>query len=539
MVITKWGYHRIDALHPARTPDTAWSMEVPVGTIEGSRLTSHFYSGGHQRTITVITREGFKLEGTPEHPILCLRPTGLMEWVPLSEVTEKDFAAIVRNVEEWGVTKLTDPYILGMLVGDGHTTGKFVTFTSADPAMVSRWKKFLSRHGAEAHLRSKYDWRCDFPKIVDILIEQGLSISLARKKRIPDSVWTASKEDVRSFLQGLFDADGGSCKDGHIEFSAKNAELTYGVQLLLLKFGIVSSTTRRCTSYEYRKTKRRKHSSRLIILGENAKLFYKRVGFGLVRKQERERFLSVQHNPNRDVIPYLARNLNGYAKGHRATKKNPSYKTLERLASKNKGHPLISWLLQTRPFWSRVALKKNSTAEVFDITVPANHMFVANGFVSHNTYSIVALMRFLKEREGGRFDYYVITAPKLFEQYAVRYAEGEDTFRGRSMTETFETVRGLVLNDLGKEPRIKDWQEQDAVYKLGRLLRARHEDQLPVFITTNFPLQRSPRGAGMTLAQAYGPAIWSLVQEMTCRRSQIGAPDLRSEKATRDLEESD
>jgi len=155
------------------------------------------------------------------------------------------------------------------------------------------------------------------------------------------------------------------------------------------------------------------------------------------------------------------------------------------------------------------------------------------------TYAIVALMRFIKSQEGGRFDYYVITAPKLFEQYATRYIEESDTFRGKSLTDTFEGVHGLVLNDLGKEARIKEWQEEEASYRLGRLLRARHEDQKPIFITTNFPLRRARSGAGVTFAQAYGPAIWSLVQEMTCRRSQIEAPSRREEKAQRDLEETD
>jgi DNA replication protein DnaC len=154
------------------------------------------------------------------------------------------------------------------------------------------------------------------------------------------------------------------------------------------------------------------------------------------------------------------------------------------------------------------------------------------------TFATIALMREIKRCEGGRFDYFVVTAPKLFETYATRFTEGEaDTFRGKPMTQTYEEVAGLVLNDLGKEARMKEWQEEEAVYKLGRLLRARHEEARPVFITTNFPIQKARGGAGTTFQQAYGPAIWSLVQEMTCCRSQIQAPSLREEKAIRDREE--
>jgi DNA replication protein DnaC len=154
------------------------------------------------------------------------------------------------------------------------------------------------------------------------------------------------------------------------------------------------------------------------------------------------------------------------------------------------------------------------------------------------THATVALMRHIKQQEGGRFDYYMVTAPKFFEKYATRFtAEEADTYRGKSMTETYEDVSGLLLNDLGKEPRIKEWQEEEANYKLGRLLRARHEEQKPIFITTNFNIARTANRSGMTFQTAYGASIWSLILEMTCCRSQIDAPSRREAKAERDLTE--
>ena len=152
------------------------------------------------------------------------------------------------------------------------------------------------------------------------------------------------------------------------------------------------------------------------------------------------------------------------------------------------------------------------------------------------THAIVALMRHIKEQAGGQFDYFIVTAPKFFDQYAVRNNEEVDSFRGKSLTNTYEDVLGMVLNDLGKEERIKEWQEEAATYKLGRLLRARHEEQRPIFITTNFPLTKSRSGEGTTFQQAYGKSIWSLIQEMTCARLEILAPDRRAEKAAREVD---
>jgi DNA replication protein DnaC len=156
------------------------------------------------------------------------------------------------------------------------------------------------------------------------------------------------------------------------------------------------------------------------------------------------------------------------------------------------------------------------------------------------TFAITALMKHLKEHLSGRFDYYIVTAPKLFEMYATAATVHEqDEFRHKSWNHVFEDVEGMVINDLGKEERIKDWQQEAAAYKLGRLIRARHEEQRPIFITTNFPLVPSRDGSGMTFQQAYGESIWSLVKDMTCARSQINAPDLRERKAAKERDEEE
>jgi DNA replication protein DnaC len=112
-----------------------------------------------------------------------------------------------------------------------------------------------------------------------------------------------------------------------------------------------------------------------------------------------------------------------------------------------------------------------------------------------------------------------------------------DEYRGKSWRDVFDSVEGMVLNDLGKENRSREYQAQDANYKLGRLIRARHEEQKPIFITTNFPVLE-PKSGGQTFASTYGSSIWSLVQEMTWQRPQINAPDLR-DKTKKDDDDDD
>jgi DNA replication protein DnaC len=148
------------------------------------------------------------------------------------------------------------------------------------------------------------------------------------------------------------------------------------------------------------------------------------------------------------------------------------------------------------------------------------------------TWAMVALMRHLFALYGdspSRWDFHMVTAPTLFDLYHPdsRDVVKMDEYRDQAWVKTFETVHGLVINDLGKEDRSREWHADAVTYKLGRVLRARHEAQLPIYITTNLAL-KSPTGLDDTTVRAtYGESIWSLLQDMTQFRVQTVAPDRR------------
>lgn len=150
------------------------------------------------------------------------------------------------------------------------------------------------------------------------------------------------------------------------------------------------------------------------------------------------------------------------------------------------------------------------------------------------TWAIIALMQRLFERMGSstnRWDFYVVTAPVLFERYtpdADRRKCVVDDYREQPFFRTYERVHALVINDLGKEDRSREWLAEGVNYKLGRLLRSRHEAELPVFFTTNLPLRAPDHMPQMqTVASVYGDSIWSLIYDLTAVRAQTQAPDRR------------
>lgn len=147
------------------------------------------------------------------------------------------------------------------------------------------------------------------------------------------------------------------------------------------------------------------------------------------------------------------------------------------------------------------------------------------------TWAMAALMLHCKKKLDSRFDFYMVTAPELFDSVYVPHTyDGPrhyDDFRSQPLTTTYERVPALVINDLGKEDRSREWLADAAAYKLGRLLRGRHERQLPVFITTNLALQTTH---GDTVEKVYGPSLWSLIYDLTSIRAQVTGPDLRKQQ---------
>jgi len=144
---------------------------------------------------------------------------------------------------------------------------------------------------------------------------------------------------------------------------------------------------------------------------------------------------------------------------------------------------------------------------------------------SGKTYASVALMLFIQQK-APRFDFYVVAAPDLFDANL----KETDSYRHMSWWRTLTSVKALVINDLGKEDRSREWRQEEVVAKLGRVLRARHEAQLPVFITTNLAL-KAQRTTIPTFEKVYGASLWSLIYDMTAYRAQINAPDRRKGEA--------
>lgn len=127
------------------------------------------------------------------------------------------------------------------------------------------------------------------------------------------------------------------------------------------------------------------------------------------------------------------------------------------------------------------------------------------------SYTMAALSLEYAKRARAPGSWHFETVPELLEKYRpMSVGAPTDEFRGQSWTTTYEKIRWLVLNDMGKEYRGGKMHEQH-VAKLGRLIRQRTEQGLVTHVTTNLPLY--PKPGVQRFEAVYGASLWSLLHE--------------------------
>lgn len=171
---------------------------------------------------------------------------------------------------------ILDPYILGMWLGDGDSSG--YGFTSADPELIEAWKKWGHINGGEIYLvgSSKYHYgiRATGNSATSKSHSNPLSRSLRHynlinNKHIPADYYVNDRSTRLSVLAGLIDTDGYVGKDGRIEISQgiPNKKVADDIVLLVRSLGFRCSFREKSTSWTYKGEKRTGIAKRMCISG--------------------------------------------------------------------------------------------------------------------------------------------------------------------------------------------------------------------------------------------------------------------------------
>ncbi|WP_306363407.1 intein-containing DNA gyrase subunit A [Nocardia sp. CC227C] len=382
------------------------------------RADALFHSGTH-RTLTVTTDEGYELTGTLNHPVLCLVdvagvPTLL--WKLMSEIRPGDRVAMQRvpaqeiGVADWSESAVALLY--GAFVSEGYVSETRAGFNNVDreffDMVVAAYDTVV---GGSRYVSHRVIGSGSLLHDLDIqnltaLRRSPLATLIGQRsaaKQVPEFIWQGTTAVKRVFLGALFEGDG-SCSalprnTVQISYSTRSEQLAKDVQQLLLEFGVVSKRYRHAIGeYKVAITNRR-----------DARLFSDRVGFGgrkqvkltaILDRIESRSPASSARSLSGDHVPGLAAFVRAHGAVSTADQAWLDRHNLDRIERWEHraeeilgriGDPEVRAIARDltdgRFYYAPVAeVADAGERDVFSLRVDtADHAFITNGFVSHNT----------------------------------------------------------------------------------------------------------------------------------------------------------
>src|SRR5579884_1006734 len=464
LVTTDRGLLPLSALGDA-LGDRWQDLDVTVSTDEGPQQATKFFVNGDEPTRRIVTDGGYRIQGTLAHRIKVVdETTGEWAWKRLADVTTGDLVPVQlgtlvgqprqvplpvldqayyagdRGIEVPGVVDADLAELVGYFMGEGSLHAKGIRFCVADTDLdvVERLRVLgKSLFNLEAVTRQQQGY-------VEVTLR---SVRLARwwqaagfaktkpsddhvgkgwSPRVPAALLEANDANVyAAFLRGLFEADG-SVLSGVPSLSTASVGFADQVRTMLLALGLATTTRESTSGWGGPQVQLR---LRNLV---HARQFLHTVGFMGGRKNRllddtlpgdagnRDRV----HLPRTvwtDIVP-VGSEHRGVVVSSLSKSGGVSRDRAERIymetGDARLGHAL-GYLFE------RVAVNEDGGVQpTYDLSVPANVTYVANGLVSHNTIGLMmdcdttgvepdlALIKFKKLVGGGSMQIVNQTIPR-------------------------------------------------------------------------------------------------------------------------------
>ncbi|MBI2675490.1 MAG: helix-turn-helix domain-containing protein [Candidatus Aenigmarchaeota archaeon] len=311
---------------------------------------------------------------------------------------------------------------VGYLIGDGTVERNRISFFEQNRSVAMAYKKrFENYFGMKIHYKyreSKNYHELRFCSKHLVKLVQAEFPEAKAKSGIPEKVLRADDRAAAAFLRGLFDAEGCASKNQKVGLGMNNRHLISQLQLLLLRFGIISSFL----EYDNRRNiYSKKHRFTVEISDKRSlQLFDRLISFTSPDKARMLRKIIKNKSKtsyNRQIIvpgSVIRRKIENAGYNLQLFPKVSNFFRDERMMSKQvfidsvlaniKDKALYSELKKTHdiPFLpvkiSRIDII-NSPSEMIDISVKSKS-FIANGVLVHNSAA-----RFERVREGMIMDF--------------------------------------------------------------------------------------------------------------------------------------
>jgi ribonucleoside-diphosphate reductase alpha chain len=432
LVATELGLQRLAGLGDPDGP--AWQpLDVAVATDEGARRANRFFVNGTEAVVTVDTDRGFRIAGTPTHRIKVVdHLTGAWVWRRFAEVRPGDLVPlsmdqIVGGPNEVRLPVLPDapvagddtvdvPHAMnadlaelaGYFMGNGALFGGGIRFrvVPGDFDVVEQLGQLgKGCFGVQPEIAATDGFtevRFNSVRLAKWWDAAGLAKRLpagpaeqGHVAHVPDAVLHANDRDVyAAFLRGLFEATG-SPESGYPTLASASIDMMRDSQTLLLALGFPTSLT--LTGPDGGSSGRVCATLRTLNASYNGQ-WQADIGFVGDRKNAALRTTDAteaqtvrnDHVPlTRELVDRLATDndelrrelLLGSDRGR--ISRRAATELYERTGDGELGH-LLSF------FYDAVTVAELGEDQLtYDLSVPDNVTYVANGFVSHNTIGLL------------------------------------------------------------------------------------------------------------------------------------------------------
>jgi intein/homing endonuclease len=187
-----------------------------------------------------------------------------------------------------------DPYLLGVILGDGSTSHFPVKITNSDQELIEKVSQLIKETFDGCYLNkmgsSKYDYSIITDKAITkinpvsrLIKDLGLYGKRSYEKTIPEVYFNASVNQKLELIKGLFDTDGTVDTRGCVSFTTTSKIMAEQIQELIWSIGGISRITERICSFTYKGVKKQGRKSYTVF----SKIRNKKEMFSLSRKKDR------------------------------------------------------------------------------------------------------------------------------------------------------------------------------------------------------------------------------------------------------------
>ncbi len=457
MVVTDRGLMRLNRL--GNVEGEKWQdVSFRVLTDDGEQNATKFFINGIEQTRRIVTKSGYVIQGTPTHRIKVVDPTtGDLQWKRMADVTLDDIVALsmgkfIGEPKTVSLPDLSEEYwtgdyttraprtmtedlaeFIGYFMGDGsfHSKGLRFCVAQQDADVAERLCSLAkSLFNLEATLTNKTGYTEVSVNSVPLTLwweacglkkfppHEGHS-GKGYVPRIPDAVLATNDPAVYGgFVRGLYEADG-TVTNGAPCWTTASREFADEVKTLLLLLGVPTTTKIDISGWGQSEI----YCTRVLNLSYT-KAFTNTAGFIGARKRNAVAFNDTWQGRKHDNV-YIGETAfrelvvsGNVSKGvlYNSHKRNPGgiSRNLVSQIVEQTGNEELACTLDF--FYDHVSANDDGGEQLtYDLSVPANVTYIANGFISHNTIGLVmdcdttgiepdfALVKFKKLAGGGYF----------------------------------------------------------------------------------------------------------------------------------------